>query len=112
MKHLKTIETINHIDTIKNGPQIGDYVLCNEFTMYKDFDNFQNNNIGKIINISKNDIITYSCKFTKIPKEISGFFKNNGNTDGVRRYLLNEIVHFSKNKKDLEIILQAKKYNL
>jgi len=124
MKYIKTYENKNR------EPQIGDYVICEE-NIYQNIpdrekldyilENFLNENVGKCINIITylNDDI-YIIEYDNIPLALYDYFKfkKNGTADikfemskcrGMNR---KEIIHFSPDKEDLEIMIAAKKYNL
>jgi len=76
--------------------------------MGDDFDTFINNNIGKIVGILDNKKYPYIVKYETSSTEI---IERLG-TECCRQMMRDEIIHFSKNKEDLEYILAAKKYNL
>jgi len=105
MKHIKKFETTDK-------PQINDYVICHE--EYDDdvegINTFLDNNIGQIIGRFNNNDITspFLVKYENIPNDIGYMF----NKDKSRQMLNYEIIHFSKNKEDLEHVLSANKYNL
>ena len=101
MKYLKKFENVNK-------PEIGDYVLVKSHTRYKEVKNFIDSNIGVIFKIRK-DIIT--VKYKNIPSNIINKFSyiNNNNSSGVYDFYSYKIENFSKNKEELEMILQAKK---
>lgn len=107
MRYLKTFENLNI------EPEVGDYVICetNEGFAKNVINSIISRNIGQIIKITDDYykyLVYYDCD---IPPNLKGFF--NDNEDGHCRLLgINEIKHISKNKKDLEIILNANKYNL
>lgn len=97
MKHLK-----------KFGPGIGDYVIIKLNNNRKggidkkdmkifNMINYLENNIGTIVNCLNLGNV-FEVKF-----EIDNF---------IRKFSRSEIIHHSKNKKDLETILSAKKYNI
>jgi hypothetical protein len=103
MRYIKTYEELN-VGEI----QVGDYVICEilKFSKYYDIDyvNFINTHIGvvEVVNIINNYVrIEYG---ENVP----------GNDMIVTyTYLDTEIIkYWSKNKEDLEVILQQKKYNL
>ena len=106
MKHLKIYEELNN-----TKPKIGDYVICKDYLT--EVYNFVLNNIGQIIDIVSNyHGDQYVIKFENIPENIKNWFYNYNNDRNTRSYDENEILYFSNNKEDLEIILQTKKYNL
>jgi len=87
MKYIKAFE-MN-----EGGPEVGDYVICNgDFSTNKDF---ITTHIGEIRRI---DSWQYKIKY-----------KYNQND-----YLcnLNCILYWSKNKKELELILNTNKFNI
>jgi hypothetical protein len=90
MKYLKTFENVNE-------PEVGYFVIGDHinFTWAK---NIIKSNIGEIIKIDNNS--------GEIPYNVS--YDN----DNIFKLYDNEILHFSKNKEDLEIYIQVNKYNL
>jgi len=114
MKHIKTYEHRSlHIDE----PQVGDYVICREnFIPDKDMVDFISNNVGHLVMIRGNNIESaafcgYIVQYENIPTDIRGFgrYDNFKNCRLMRRF---EILHWSKNKEDLEIYIDTRKYNL
>jgi len=107
MKHIKKYKNINIEEPVYN-----DWVICAEvLNTDKDLDNFISNNIGKIVDIKYIYDINddqYTIKYDDVPYTLEyRFTKLN-----TRLMYKNEIKYWSKNKEDLEIILQANKYNL
>lgn len=115
---------IKKINTFKNKPKIGDYVICKEGWIKSgqitkesedaDLINFLSNNIGKIVdaNIKTAGVkYDYLIKYYDIPKNIYHYFTGNRMVD-TRPYDLDEIVEFSKNEEDLAAIIISNKYNL
>jgi len=98
-------------------PQIGDYVICQEEDLgdgnaaSKEVQKFINNSIGKIIEVSDEPklIYPYNVQYQNIPENIEDAFYSGSSS---RKYSRKEIIFFSQNKKDCEIYLQMKKYNL
>jgi len=105
MKYLKKYE-----DSTKDEPQIGDYVICEQKEGFAKIhiNSIIRNNIGIILEITdkENYIVYYDCD---IPQMLKRFFNDRVNS---RIILKNEIIYFSPNKEDLEVILSANKYNL
>ena len=107
MKHIKIYENID------NDPKIGDYVICNEnLSYYDELVNFLSNNVGRIV--LKNYTIVNVCfdylvQYDYIPKELDIYFYNSSN---LRPINIDDIIKFSENKEDLEMYINAKKYNL
>jgi hypothetical protein len=119
MKYLMKLESF----TNNRKLQIGDYVICKEEIVNKIFENFINNNIGRFIEINAGDNsfdedIPYIILYDNIPQEIklkpyfSNVFDEYAKDSFVRAMRRREIIHFSPNKEDLELILTANKYNL
>lgn len=110
-------------------PKIGDYVICEEhsgsedYKTYKTLIEFEIRNIGKIVDFRNttnlNDEFNgidqkYNIfvQYNNIPDEIYDDFNYHNDIEYCRIFAENEIIHSSKNKKDLEHIIKAKKYNL
>ena len=113
MKHLKSFENNNQ------EPEVGDYVICEDcVSLEEEFKNFMCNNIGLIVEINPNTNYPYTLYYENIPDNIiDGFscvLNNNYEYDYkcLRAMSREEIIHFSKNKEDLETILASNKYNL
>lgn len=122
MKHIKTYENYNE------KPKVGDYILANiknsiPIAHYGEYQEFINNSIGKIIEISydhseKEYYLT--VKYENIPKNIEFLFHSyleagNISYNGERittSIFMNDIVFYSNNKEEVQKILDAKKYNL
>jgi len=105
MKYIKTFESKN------KTPEVGDYVICSEIasTDTRETTDFIENNIGQII---QDDDDIYKIKYINPP--LTGDFLHVSIDDPLRyRWAIrNRILHFSKNKEDLEAILAAEKFNL
>jgi hypothetical protein len=114
MKYIKLYEELN-----AKIPQIHDYVLCVE-SEYEDetineseinLNNFISSNIGIIIDMVKTDVkfkYDYHIKYENVPDDISMYFEY----DNTRWSVKSDIIHWSKDREDLETLLTAKKYNL
>ena len=117
MKYIKTYEEVN-IDK----PQVGDYVIIDYYreTMNINLKKFIENSIGKIISkrisvdqsrgrSKKKTRITdlFEIRFWYIPPSLKLYFD-----DKKRIILADEVKYWSKDKKELQTILQAKNYNL
>ena len=120
MKHLKLYESF------EKEPQIGDYVICEDSLVNargkrgvhdeNDFIDFITNNVGQYIAENNGEYsfsyqFRYVIKYENIPKNIVGYFTN-GRFEDVRGMKREEILYFSPNKEDLDLIINAKKYNL
>jgi hypothetical protein len=117
----KLFETVN-IDE----PKVGDYVICSEIAdvvFYKNEDwyndyieliNILKDKIGKIVII---DELSYLVEYKDVPKKLrQDFFVHNDKKQLVcRRFAREDIVFWSKNKKDLsniDLLRKSKKYNI
>jgi len=111
MKYIKTYESV----FIPNpgDPQIGDYVICIDKTTDDErLVNFINTHIGKIV-ISDRPMQEYDyiVQYDNIP-EIFICHEFDFNDHTARPMYKDEILYFSPDKKEMEIILQQNKYNL
>ena len=111
MKYIKTYEYRT------KQPKIGDYVLVTDFEIDElEVKNFIETNIGQIIEIDKSAEVPYCVVFEKVPIEykIRPYFGFDckDKIKNCRWFKRDEILNFSSNKEDLEVILAAKKYNL
>jgi len=97
MKYLKKFEDI------ENTPDVGDYIIPNVETLNAVINDKINNNIFQIIGTRQRKIgkILYIIKF-----KLENHIDDNWYLD------VSEIKHISKNKEELEILLQSKKYNI
>lgn len=112
MKYIKTYES-------KNKPKIGDYVICRDYAMDSVCNELLSKCVGKIINVNKHkhssDILykfencncRYFVEFKDLPHKIDYHFSHN-----VRAFERREILDFATTKEDLEIKINAQKYNL
>lgn len=108
MKYIKQFE--ENIDK----PEIGDYVILFDI-FHKDMLPYTNEQIGTFISHAKNRIDRYRIKYDNIPKHLINKFSTDNDvmiTTLLSLNTINKYGYWSKNKKELETILQAKKYNL
>jgi len=104
MKYLKRFENINE-------PEVGDYVICFDSVNGKigELNIFLSNNIGIFIDTEYTvKGYPYLVKFKNIPNNLGMYTED----DSCMMFMKDEIVHFSKNKKDLDIYIDQNKYNL
>jgi len=117
IKNFKIFENIN-----QGEPEVGDYII-----VYEQFEDELNSNIGELIKIfSKNtddyknsdyDVrydYPYIVKFDNLSKKLQSD-KGLWNTDfpsHTRIYSRKEIKYWSKDKEDLQKILDAQKFGL
>ena len=97
LKHLRTFEI--------DKPQVGDYVLMNSVSNLQYVSEYILTHIGRITEIYYNGkyvIVRYDA-----PPYLEANFKK-----GLRQFDIDFILHFSKNKEDLETIINSNKYNL
>jgi len=93
----------------KDEPEIGDLVVCNESESYSDSEiiTFTSNNIGEYIRYDTEFMQPYVIHYEEIPKNLEKYFSHNE-----RNMSLDEIKYISKNKDELEYIIQSNKFNL
>lgn len=124
MKYIKEFESTSSLFWKKNEPKKGDYIIFKDYSVIsthtrnvfshltpKSFTEFIENNIGKIItNKSEND--NYDVVYYNVPKNIEIWF--NILNDHVKSATINikNIIYWSENKEELELILKSMKYNL
>ena len=111
MKYIKKFENV------KIEPKIGDYVIIEPSSLFVHGSTFSDlttkefisNNIGQITHIQNPEQCRpiISVRYFNIPSHLIKFFHTY-----CRDYRKDEIVEISKNKEELELKLQAKKYNL
>ena len=90
-----------------NQPQIGDYVICKD-DYYDKLNEYLSKNIGEII--GKNKITNiYFVKFDEMPQIINKFYFN---SDNERGFIQKDIIYWNKDKSELEVTLNSKKYNI
>jgi len=118
MKYLKTFEELNI-----GNPKVGDYVLMksknhpnsiasfidNSIGQLKKIDSYKGINRGGVYYGNDDEVTTYgyTVEYENIPYKIKYFF-----TESTRIFDDTQLVGFSKNKEDIEVLLNAKKYNL
>lgn len=120
MNHIKLFEELNI-----GEPQIDDYVICKDLDVdnsgdYLNF--FLLNNIGKFIRLSNNYDVNvtslpekykYMIQYDNVPCEFEeDFHFGEPRNNDCRIMKREEILFWSKDKKDLESIITANKYNL
>ena len=102
MRYIRLFEELN-----QGEPKVGDYVLCEI-----DFRPERNGRIGRIIEYTPAERF-YATKMGKVAYNYRVEYFEYGNSVEIRVMVSrDEIKHWSDNKKELEIISQAKKYNL
>jgi len=117
MKHLKSVENFK-----ENNIQIGDYVLAKihgySGMSSKEFMYFINNNIGRVIEITdpKEKFDNVSIQYENVPEDIQyPWFRSNKENNRLIKFIKTRsayIISNSKNIKDIESILMAKKFNI
>jgi hypothetical protein len=89
---------------------ISDYVICEVNYNESILEDFINNNIGIILSekSERNNISVFiKVKYDDVPENLLTFFYEN-----VIELNKKTVTHFSKSKKELDIILNTKKFNL
>jgi len=106
MKHLKLFENLNR------QLEIGDYVLCIDGEKLHDsvFDRFLKENIGKYVgDLAGTKYMV--VQFDYLPDNF-GYMTHSKDMKNSLRFAPDEIIYWSKNKEELELIVTANKYNL
>ena len=99
-------------------PEVGDYVIIE-----KEYDDFEDKNNVNFINSSIGYIwkspgkSTHIVKYNNIPDNTKQFFQYSDYSDGLKIgnsiiVYNDDIKYWSKNKEDLEHVIQSKKYNI
>ena len=103
MKYIKKSEIIS-------GPEAGDYVIIDAITCGFSEDKIQylQNTIGKIEKIADSEP-KYLVHFDNLP---NCFYGPVTDRENLISFYTKELYDWSKNKEELETILNAKKYNL
>lgn len=96
MKHLKKYESIEK-------PEVGDYVLMKSQATEK---------IANLINQTIGRIEFYSISQLGVKYDFPISILNELSIDNIRIFETHQIVAFGKTKKELELKIQANKYNL
>lgn len=106
MKYLKKYEEL--LDE-KVYPKVGYYVIMESAN--DDINIFLYNNIGQIINVYKDDKkrTLIQVKYNNVPKNLYSSFHSD---EQMRIFGINQIKYMSKNKTDIELLLNSKKYNI
>lgn len=104
MKHIKAYESLT-----QDEPEIGDYVYC----MAPESDYNPNNFVGKltkIVNLKKQYPYRVKYPLDDRPDEVDPDEDDPDRPDRLVRR--DEIIHWSKNKEDMEAYDSANKFNL
>ena len=104
MKYLKTYEEVNI-----GQPEVDDYVLVDSDDIH--YQKYSNKYIGKITDIEINTANNKRDIFYVLFNNSAPYVKSNV-TRTREIFFRYEIKYWSKNKEELEPILQANKYNL
>lgn len=106
-------------ENINDGePKVGDFVIIKTKDLpqlYNFYGDFIKTSIGRIWKI--HSVNFFLIKYENIPKEIKDYFSysdyskglNIGNSILVHK---RDIIYWSKNKEDLDYIIDAKKFNI
>ena len=109
MKYIKKYDDVNY-----SKPEVGDYILIKSGSKFEDVENFIDYNIGKIVKL--NEFLVHVV-YKDVPSIIRSYFLDNiydfsDEYEYLYDFYLWKIVAFSKNKEDLELILNSNKYNM
>ena len=114
MKHIKKFDSKKD-SSKKEEPQIGDYVICEEpltIHIFEELNRFISSNIGQIVQIDDELPDRYFIQYLNIPENLKLFFKYLKKITNCRAMRRKNIIYWSRNKEDLEVILSSNKYNL
>ena len=120
MKYIKTYETVIEPE-FGDEPEVGDYVICEEFSVLGDFNDlidYINSHIGKFIKYTEasdganQHDYPYLIEYENVPEAFISNFRNGLEGETCRAMRLSEIKYWSKNKENLEPLLKANNYNL
>jgi hypothetical protein len=113
---------IKHFENTKNKLNLGDYVICEEIAssgyekqLFKDVIEFEKNRIGKYVKYDNNNgDFKYTIYYDDIPQKFKDkyFMKEYDIDKYCRPMSRKEIIYNSKNKEDLEAIINANKFNI
>lgn len=110
MKYIQIYENYN------KTPKIGDYILVNVDFKGNEYQNFVNNNVGKIKNIKLSKNIPNerlaTVEYRNIPDSILYRFDGYDLSKNVTQIVVDDIIEWSKTKKEMQVMLSGKKYNL
>ena len=110
MKYIKTYEYYGELGTedefLKNPIKIGDYVIVDpsEFSNSKLREQLENV-VGEVVNIEKLASFPVEVKYSQ-------YVRLNGQDKNIIPVTYNEVIYWSEDKDELEVLIQAKKYNL
>ncbi len=96
MKYIKKYETLD-------APKKGDYVLLKPDMFQEDFKYFIRTEIGRIINVQTTDSFPYTVIYSEKTPQYSRM---------ILSVDMKDILHYSSDKKELQTIIDANKYNL
>ena len=105
MKFIKKFEDLG-------GPQVGDYVVCEDTVYGFELQNFTNSHVGRFI---KEEDGFYIIKYENVPRNLKfdmTYANRNNSYSDVAIMNEGEIKYWSKDKEDCEAYLAAKKYNI
>jgi len=103
----------------QTNPRLGDYVICSyDDCSYEDMNmhgysldekTFIRDKIGKVIKIDRYNDYPYYVSYDNIPEHLS-----NGDIDGEDFIYISRdaVKYWSKDKKELDMILNTKKFNI
>lgn len=120
LKTYKKLTTVNLFENLnQNEPEIGDYVIIYHEDFIEcycdgtDLIDFFRNNIGKLTQIGyNNELKSYKIKFDEYLPEYDPFCNSTLSTSKEIFVDKEDILRWSKNKEDLEILQFQQKYNL
>lgn len=91
----------------QDHPMVGEYVLANDVSGSMKAKDFVNNNIGLCTGIHSGDQFPFEVEYENLTPYLEKFFNKNKTN-----FSRNEILYWSDNKEELELILQSRKFNI
>jgi len=92
-------------------PELYDYVICDE-VVEPILSDWMKCNIGEIIKVDNKRDCKFNVWYENIPNTLKFYFQSRDHDKGFRPMMNREILHWSKDKEDLEALLNLDKYNL
>jgi len=98
-------------ENINTLPKMGDYVIINDSLYIKELKSFFSSNIGRIVNkYTNNNEELYVVKFDNIPTDIKEHYF--GRFSNTKDFSISKFKCWTKEKEELEVIVNSNKYNL
>ena len=104
----------------EDEPKVGDWIVCQPedisfWINEEDLNRIFSENMGRIVSDNKgsdNHGQYYDVKYSNLPLNDQNLYNDFAIIDSTFSITKNEIKYWSKNKEELETIIQSNKYNL